>query len=145
MKKRKFKKWFIAAVFNKYTYILYATIFCIGLFFGFFYAYVYWNSSRVVYISPLSQGAFAKASSHTTISSLNSLLKKAAIEFSKIEDKETYYKVTISKDSEVYFSKKINLEVQVTSLQLIDSRLTIEGKAFKRIDFRYDKPVMVLR
>lgn len=146
MKKRKFKKWFLLILFNRYTYFLYGTLVCIGLFFGFYFGYKYYSDSKIIYISPLSQSS--KSSSNDalkqSVSILNSLLKKNNFEVKEIKEEQDYYKVILAKDREVYISKKIDLETQVASLQLINSRLTIEGKTFKRIDFRYEKPVMVL-
>ena len=44
---------------------------------------------------------------------------------------------------QVIFSLKKEIEVQLDSLQLISSRAKIEGKKIKRLDLRFDKPVVV--
>lgn len=44
---------------------------------------------------------------------------------------------------EVLFSLNNDFALQVDSLQIILSRLKIEGKKVKRIDFRYERPVVV--
>jgi hypothetical protein len=44
---------------------------------------------------------------------------------------------------EVFFSEKKEATTQVGSLQLIFSRAKIEGKSLKRVDLRFDKPVIV--
>ncbi|HUS51988.1 MAG TPA: hypothetical protein VMX77_00815 [Candidatus Bathyarchaeia archaeon] len=46
-------------------------------------------------------------------------------------------------DLEVFFSSEKEASVQVGSLQLILSRTKIEGKRLKRVDLRFDKPVIV--
>lgn len=43
----------------------------------------------------------------------------------------------------VLLSPDKDLAVQIASLQRITSQLTIEGKHFTRLDFRFDKPVIV--
>ena len=44
---------------------------------------------------------------------------------------------------EVILSLKKNIDKQITSLQLILKQLTIDGRKFNRIDFRFDKPLVV--
>jgi len=50
--------------------------------------------------------------------------------------------VALSDGREIIFSKNKQLDSQLASLQLIMNRLTIEGKHFIRIDFRFDDPVI---
>lgn len=52
--------------------------------------------------------------------------------------------VQLDSGEEVIFSREKDLKTQVSSLQLILSRLTMEGKQFKKLDLRFDKPVIVL-
>lgn len=58
---------------------------------------------------------------------------------------DTSYKVVLSEGEEVYLSSKKSLAEQISSLQRILSRLTIEGKHFVRLDVRFDKPVITLK
>ena len=51
--------------------------------------------------------------------------------------------VTLDNGGEVLFSQKKNIQQQIASLQLIIRQLTIEGRQFKRIDLRFDNPVIV--
>lgn len=46
-------------------------------------------------------------------------------------------------NEEILLSEKKDLREQVSSLQRILSRLTIEGKRFTRLDFRFDKPLVI--
>ncbi len=71
-------------------------------------------------------------------------LKNANIQYqkTKINDDSSLLVILNSKE-EVIFSSKKQLSTQIASLQLIIKRLTIEGKRFKSLDFRYDKPLIV--
>lgn len=44
---------------------------------------------------------------------------------------------------QVFFATNKDFTLQIDSLQLILSRLTIEGKKVKKIDFRFEKPIVV--
>jgi hypothetical protein len=50
--------------------------------------------------------------------------------------------ITLSEHTEVIFSNRKDIAQQIASLQLIERQLTIEGKRFHRIDFRFDDPVV---
>lgn len=50
--------------------------------------------------------------------------------------------VNLRSGGTIIFSTGKDIAVQVDSLQIILTRLTIEGKKFQSIDFRYDKPVV---
>ena len=56
---------------------------------------------------------------------------------------DSSYLINLKDGGQVIISPGKNIENQISSLQLIISRLTIEGKRFKVLDFRYDKPVIV--
>lgn len=49
----------------------------------------------------------------------------------------------MSDGGEVLFSLHKDFATQVDSLQIILSRLKMEGKKIKKIDFRYDRPTVV--
>lgn len=57
---------------------------------------------------------------------------------------ETDTDITVTRDKNItyIFNKKKKISEQITSLQLILSRLTIEGKQASKIDFRFDNPVV---
>ena len=70
-------------------------------------------------------------------------LEKNGISFSAVKiASDSSYLVTLQDGSKVILNQNKNLQNQISSLQLILSRLTIEGKRFKSLDFRYDKPVV---
>ena len=74
--------------------------------------------------------------------SLGSILDKKNISYESVEKLDGYYLVKIIDGGEVLISDKKDLTEQASSLQLIVSRLKIEGKKFKRLDFRFDRPVI---
>jgi len=53
------------------------------------------------------------------------------------------YLVRLKTGEEVFISEDKDILKQLTSLQLILARLTMEGKQASRLDFRYDKPVVL--
>ncbi len=76
---------------------------------------------------------------------LVSLLTKIDIkpEIARVSKEEIV--VFLKEGPEVVFSSQKEPAAQVGSLQLILSRTKIEGKRLKRIDLRFDKPVIVER
>lgn len=50
--------------------------------------------------------------------------------------------VRFANGEKAIFSLEKPLDNQISSLQLVLSRLTIEGKRFTNIDFRFDKPII---
>ena len=74
---------------------------------------------------------------------LESALEKANIKYMKIIPlKDLAFLVSLSSQEDVIFSSKKDIQSQIASLQLVVKRLTIEGKRFKSLDFRYDKPII---
>lgn len=73
-------------------------------------------------------------------------LQKAGVGFDDIYTaSESAYIVKQKDGGEVYFTSNKDIKLQVATLQLILSQLTIEGKSFARLDLRYDKPVIVFK
>lgn len=50
--------------------------------------------------------------------------------------------VTLDNGEHIIFSENKDINEQITSLQLIQRQLTIEGKRVNQIDFRFDNPVL---
>ncbi|MEX2007839.1 MAG: hypothetical protein WD992_03635 [Candidatus Levyibacteriota bacterium] len=74
---------------------------------------------------------------------IESLLRKEKINFSDISiATDSSYLVYLEDGGQAIISHKKNLSEQVRSLQIVLSRLTIEGKRFKSLDFRFEKPVI---
>lgn len=73
------------------------------------------------------------------------LLKEKNVSFLFVTpSKEGGYIVTLPENAEVVMGKE-NIPEQIASLQLITTRLTMEGKRFSRLDLRFDRPVIVLK
>ena len=87
-------------------------------------------------ISPLAKSKSSQASN------LETLLIKTKITFVSISRSLDYYTVEISDGGQIFISSKKDLISQISSLQLVLNRLTIEGKRIKSLDFRFDKPVI---
>lgn len=80
----------------------------------------------------------------TSLDKLRNLLNKDNIAFDKvIVASDSSYLVFLQNNGEVILSPSKSLSSQISSLQVILFSFTIEGKVFKRLDLRFDKPVVV--
>ena len=101
-----------------------------------------------LYISPLARhpGQLLASIVTSQTQAISGLLTSHHIPFDKISaQNQTIFVVQVTDEGKVLFTTTKDLSSQVTSLQLILERLTMEGKHFSRLDFRYMKPVIVLR
>lgn len=99
---------------------------------------LYYWLGRPTFISPLPKSSLSDSSSSESI---ETLLGKSNIAFSEIKSStDSSVLVTLVNGGVVLFSSKKSFKEQVSSLQPILSRLTIEGKRFKNLDLRFDKP-----
>ncbi len=74
---------------------------------------------------------------------ISKTLKDHKIQYKDLETtKDLKYKIKFEDNAEAIIDPKKDIESQITSLQLILSQLKIEGKAFKRLDFSYQKPII---
>lgn len=91
-----------------------------------------------LFVSPLSQ------IHDSTDTSLVKELKKNKVEYQEIKtNNDLSYLIVLKENQEVIIDPKKDISLQLSSLQLIIAQLKIEGKAFSRLDFRYEKPVIV--
>jgi hypothetical protein len=106
---------------------------------------IYGYLAKRGYISPLaSKLSLHDALGNTmTLDEVNQQLQEAHFSSKSIEEFDNGYIVTLQTGEKVIFSKKKPLNSQISSLQLISSRLTIEGKHFVQLDLRFDRPVLV--
>ncbi len=126
--KRKSKSFFIRIIFPVFILLILLTFLFYNL-----STFSIFNQSIV---SPLGRIKPSQASR------LDGLLKKANIPFSSITSSADSYTVVLSDGGQVIVSSKKDLGVQISSLQLMLNRLTIEGKRIKSLDFRFDKPII---
>lgn len=90
-------------------------------------------------VSPLAKNQI------TDTGKVEQILKGKEIPYQNLEvEDDLSYKIVLSSGSEVYLDSKKDLTTQLSSLQLILSQLKIEGKTFKRLDFRFEKPVIAM-
>lgn len=74
---------------------------------------------------------------------IKSFLAKEKINISSFSiGTDSSYMITLSDGGSVVLSSRKDILTQLRSLQIILSRLTIEGKKLKSLDFRFDKPVL---
>lgn len=123
-KQRSFRKKLTA-----YTLLL-AILISILLFFnsGFFL-------KRQLFISPIGKVG-------TDISAVKKNLKENNISFSDVLVLSDSYMVIIPNNGFIRLSASKDIAKQTTSLQRILRELTIEGKTFESIDFRFAEPVV---
>ena len=73
-------------------------------------------------------------------------LKEKEIEFDDVKiSSDGAYMIKLTTGEDLILSPKKDLDKQLSSLQVIYSRLTMEGRGLKRLDFRYDKPIVVFK
>lgn len=102
-------------------------------------SYYYTNYSKKPLFNPVSLSKLYKEED------LRKMLKDKNIQYGKVTygDDLSFY-VDLRDGGQVILSLNKGLENQISSLQLILSRLTIEGKRLKKLDFRFNKPVIEL-
>lgn len=94
---------------------------------------------RTSFVSPIAKIKQSK------VTFLENTLEKQKIAFFSVNlNSDSSFTVVLKEGGEVIFSSKKDLDNQLSSLQLILSRLTIEGKKLKKLDFRFDNPVVSL-
>lgn len=93
-------------------------------------------------VSPLPSTKDNYSSSDKTKREIKNLLNKNSISFNAITASNSSYFIRLAGGEEVILASEKPLTSQISSLQLVLSRLTIEGKRFVRLDFRFDKPII---
>ncbi len=133
-KRSKRKNWFLTSVIIFFL--------CLSALLT-YYLPTHYFFKKASFISPVP---VAIGGSNDQIEHIRILLKKNNIAFTTVSAfPEGSFTVTLAGGEEIFFSQQKNIESQISSLQLIVSRLTIEGKRFSRLDFRFDEPVITLR
>lgn len=104
---------------------------------GFYLLYKNILFKKPFYISPIA----GKVESPKD--KIENLLIRENIPFTQVTGSESSYFVFLQNGGEVLLPLSDNIEERVRSLQLILKQFTIEGKKFKRIDFRFDKATIL--
>lgn len=99
--------------------------------------YTVFLEKEPLYVSPLSKN-------QTSVNSLiEKKIKEKKIVYESFETtKDFNFKVVLKEGGEVIIDRNRDINSQLSSLQLILSKLKIEGKALKRLDFRFEKPII---
>lgn len=106
-------------------------------------------SDKKGFLSPLSlikttQGIIDMSSTDTSL--LKKELKIKNIAYSDIKvSSEGAYMLKLKTGEDIILSPNKDLKRQLSSLQVITSRLTMEGRSLRKLDLRYDKPVVVFK
>ena len=96
------------------------------------------TNKKVLFFSPVSSIGFSKNSD------FEEKLKKLEIDYENLKFSENSYRFDIKGEGSIIISTEKNIDSQLSSLQLTLTQLKIEGRRFKSLDFRFDKPVIVL-
>lgn len=136
IKRRRKKKVFLFLV---------CTLFIIAAAILTYYLY-FLKSQKPLYITPISSGfSFSKPINDEQMESIKKGTYKLHLSVDKITKSDGFYSVFLTDKSIIIFSSKKDINSQLASLQLMLSRLTMEGKLFNKLDLRFDKPVITLR
>ena len=91
---------------------------------------------KPLFISPIGEN-------NIDTKKVEKILKDSNILFSQVLVlSDSSYRVTIPNNGQIKLSSKKNINRQIASLQRILRELTIEGKAFKSIDFRFEETII---
>ncbi len=121
----------------KFRYIISILVFSIAIaLVGSFFYYNFSFGSNIL-VNPLSK------SYNSFENKLKDDLGKQGIKYLRTTlNADGSVMVNRDPEGEIIFSPKKEISDQITSLQLVLSRLTIEGKKLKTLDFRFANPVV---
>jgi len=123
-----------ARKFRKKLFLMLSYFLLLGLLIASYYLFNYFK--KAVIINPLQEQSISNID-------LEKRLKNAQISFSSIVlESDSAYIISLTQGGKAIVSSKKNIDEQISSLQRILRELTIEGKPFKIIDFRFEKPVV---
>lgn len=79
------------------------------------------------------------------VKEIKALLKEKSIAFISVQNKDSMYLINLENGGEVTLSAKKDIITQISSLQFILARLTMEGRQFESLDLQFDKPIVVFK
>jgi len=101
---------------------------------------------KPLYISPMPIVHSVQATDTAKDNELQKALEKNQIAYTSMSNGDNNsYIVTLQNGGKVTFSSQKDIMAQIASLQYILSHLTMEGRQFSTLDFRFDKPVVVIK
>lgn len=93
------------------------------------------NSGKPLFVSPIGKAGMDSVS-------VEKKLKEKNISYSQVVLSDDSFLIDITNNGQVRLSQNKDIDKQVSSLQRILSQLTIEGKSFRIIDFRFFEPII---
>jgi len=102
---------------------------------------------KPLYVSPVSSVKAFNVPSQTerNIIIVKELLREKQISYTSVTGSDSTITITLKQEETITVSQSKSIPEQISSLQFILSRLTMEGKLMKTLDLRFDKPVVVLQ
>jgi hypothetical protein len=73
---------------------------------------------------------------------LTRLLTQYNIHYTSISETKDEYLITLNPKQQIVITRKKDISSQISSLQVLLPRLTMEGREFRRLDLRFNKPVV---
>lgn len=138
--KRKLRKLF-SVFFRSFIVFVFFLVILLALYFKL-------SSNKGGFISPIPKYFFGTKTDVVSTdeqAKIKSLLEKENFNIDTIQTAtDSSILVTTKEGQEFIFSPVKDLSEQVASLQAVITRLTIEGKRIKRVDLRFDNPVIAL-
>jgi hypothetical protein len=130
--------------FKKFLGLAAVVLVIVGVFgAGGYYLYIT-NVKKPLYVSPLSTKALNVNDEKTPSDVLKKELQQKKIAFTDVKTASNSSLLVSLKDGGVVtFSSEKDILTQVSSLQFILSRLTMEGREVRSLDLRFSKPVIV--
>jgi hypothetical protein len=102
-------------------------------------SYYYTNYSKEPLVNPVSKKKLYSEED------LKKMLRDKNIQYINVSyGDDLSFRIDLRDGGQAILSLNKGLKNQISSLQLILSRLTIEGKRLKKLDFRFDKPIIEL-
>src|SRR5258706_6517709 len=96
-----------------------------------------------IVLSPLGMVHKNTSSPNTLKAQIAELLDKNALQYQSIDiQRDSSVLVIMQNNAQVFLSTQKDLSQEIASLQLTIAHLTIEGKSFSRLDFRFDRPII---
>lgn len=120
-------------------FVIFLSVLAVGCYYFFGRAFL-----NPIYVSPLSKEALNIASQNdASLGIVERLLHEKNIHYTSVTASDNALTVMLEKDKKVILSQKKDLSLQISSLQFILSRLTMEGREFSSLDLRFDKPTII--
>lgn len=128
---------------RKLFWLFFLIVFSISFLFLFVIYINFFYNGQI--ISPIPKITVNQKNNKETTNKLQEALTKNKIEFDLLSRTDQFLVIRLKDGAEIIFSNSKNTNEQISSLQLMLSRFTIEGKRIEKLDFRYDNPVVSFR